>query len=250
MTPPKLGDLLVRRGLLDATRLEAALADQRAFGGKLGRTLVELGYITDEQLMLTLAEQLGLTTVDLDAAALDPDALGTLAVDACERYGVFPVRTDRTQRLLWLATAEPDRKTLQEVAQLSQLTVEPVLAPMNAIDRAIRRAYYGEASRKTKLGEPMKSIPADAGGEARALPVAQIVEPVQEAEVEVEAEEALKSVAPEPHPVDAVSDLHNLIVRLERTVAAQGRAFRVLVDLLQEKGVVRRGELGSRRTKK
>jgi len=73
MTPPKLGDLLLSHGLLDATRLEAALADQRAFGGKLGRTLVDLGYITDEQLMLTLADQLGLTTVDLDAAEPDPE---------------------------------------------------------------------------------------------------------------------------------------------------------------------------------
>jgi hypothetical protein len=45
-----------------------------------------------------------------------------------------------------------------------------------------------------------------------------------------------------------VQELRTLVVRLEKTVEAQSRAFRALVDLLQDKGVVRRGELGHRTT--
>ncbi len=49
---------------------------------------------------------------------------------------------------------------------------------------------------------------------------------------------------------DAISELKTLIIRLEKTVNAQSRAFRALVDLLQQKSVVRRGELGQRTAKK
>ena len=58
------------------------------------------------------------------------------------------------------------------------------------------------------------------------------------------------TIAPEGAARDAVEELKTLIIRLERTVNAQSRAFRALVDLLQDKGVVRRGELGQRASRK
>ena len=39
----KLGDILVSQGVIDQEKLIAALSDQFAFGGKLGRTLIDLG---------------------------------------------------------------------------------------------------------------------------------------------------------------------------------------------------------------
>ena len=158
----RLGDILLARGAVDADKLATALSDQKAFGGKLGRTLVDLGYVDELQLVSALAEQLGLSTVDLDTVEVEDQALSTLSVNACERYGVFPVRLDPAQRVLWLATAEPDHATLQEVAQITQLTLEPVLASMSQIERAVRRHYFGEKPgdvKKQRKGEPMLSIP-------------------------------------------------------------------------------------------
>src|SRR5712691_950002 len=156
----KLGDILIAQGVIDEEKLIAALSDQRAFGGKLGRTLVDLGYIGEDQLMRALSEQLGLDTVDLDSIEVTDDALSCLPVDACERYGVFPVRVDKKQKVLWVATAEPDRQTLTEVAQIAQYTLEPMLSSMSSIDRAVRHYYFGEkAGPKHRLGEPLKSIP-------------------------------------------------------------------------------------------
>ena len=88
----RLGDILIQQGVIDEEKLIAALSDQRAFGGKLGRTLVDLGYVTEEQLVHALATQLGLDTIDLAKVDVPPEALSLLPVDACERYGVFPVR--------------------------------------------------------------------------------------------------------------------------------------------------------------
>lgn len=249
----KLGDILIAQGVIDEEKLIAALSDQRAFGGKLGRTLVDLGYVSEDQLMRALSEQLGLDTVDLDSVEVNDDALSSLPVDACERYGVFPVRVDKKQRLLWVATAEPDRQTLQEVAQIAQYTLEPVLSSMSAIDRAVRHYYFGEkAGPRHRLGEPLKSIPGDiplAAPAPRSVPRRGGDDETPEALVE--PDHTLGTIAPSKGAQqDAVQELKTLIIRLEKTVNAQSRAFRALVDLLQDKGIVRRGELGQRTTSK
>lgn len=246
MPPRKLGDILIARGVLDREKLEAALSDQRAFGGKLGRTLVDLAYVTEDQLMAGLAEQLGLETIDLDQTTPTPEALSCLPVDACERYGVFPVRVDAAERLLWIATAEPDRSTLLEVARISQHTVEPMLASMSSIDRMVRRAYFGEQIPvRTRLGEPLANIPLGAPAPR------SVSQPGPEPHhPEAQLEDDLGHVTPEEAaPAGELEELRNLIIRLEKTVAAQSRAFRALVDILQDKGVVRRGELGQRATR-
>ena len=238
----KLGDILISQGVIDEDKLIAALSDQRAFGGKLGRTLVDLGYVTEEQLLRALAEQLSLDRVDLDGADVQPEALSCLAVDTCERYGVFPVRLDESERVLWVATAEPDRETLQEVAQISQYTIEPVLASMSAIDRAVRKHYFGEEiTARFRMGDPLGQIP----DVPLAAPAPRSV-PNPTADLDAPP---IASVAPEGTQ-DTLEQLHNALVRLEKTVAAQSRAFFALVDLLQEKGIIRRGELGSRTTKR
>jgi type IV pilus assembly protein PilB len=252
----KLGEILISQGVIDAEKLIAALSDQRAFGGKLGRTLVDLGYVTEDQLMRGLSEQLGLDTVDLDSTDVADEALSCLPVDACERYGVFPVKIDRKQGVLWVATAEPDRQTLQEVAQIAQLTLEPMLGSMSSIDRAVRRYYFGEKvlGPKHRLGEPLRSIPSSEniplGAPApRVVPRHDSYEPAPEAVLE--PERVIGSIAPDTSVhVDGIQELKKLIIRLERTANAQARAFRALVDLLQDKGVVRRGELGARTSKK
>jgi type IV pilus assembly protein PilB len=248
----KLGEILISQGVIDEEKLMAALSDQRAFGGKLGRTLVDLGYVNEDQLMRGLSAQLGLDTVDLDSTEVADEALSCLPVDACERYGVFPVKLDRKQRVLWVATAEPDRQALQEVAQIAQLTLEPMLASMSAIDRAVRRYYFGEKTlgAKHRLGEPLRSIPATENIPLGA-PAPRVVPRRGENETVLEPEGVIGSIAPDASShVNGIQELKTLIIRLERAVNAQSRAFRALVDLLQDKGVVRRGELGARTSKK
>ena len=248
----KLGDILIAQGVIDEEKLIAALSDQRAFGGKLGRTLVDLGYVSEDQLMHALSEQLGLDTVDLDGIEVTDDALRCLPVDACERYGVFPVKVDGKQKVLWVATAEPDRQTLTEVAGIAQLTLEPVLSSMSAIDRAVRHYYFGEKTGpKHRLGEPLKTIPGDiplAAPRPRSVPSHPEDEVIPEAVVETDPH-VIGAITPGEVSHDAVQELKVLIIRLEKTVNAQARAFRGLVDLLQDKGIVRRGELGQRTSK-
>jgi len=48
----KLGEILIDSGLIDKLQLEAALARQKTWGGKLGHSLVELGFIDEEESLI------------------------------------------------------------------------------------------------------------------------------------------------------------------------------------------------------
>ena len=82
-----------------------------------------------------------------------------------------------------------------------------------------------------------------------AIPAPALDDEVPEAVVEPDPQRAIGSIPPGENP-DAMQELKTILIRLEKNVNAQARAFRALVDLLQEKGVVRRGELGARTAKK
>ena len=54
----KLGELLLGKGLIDEIQLRSAVAYQKNWGGKLGSTLVEMGFVSPEEIAKALEEQL------------------------------------------------------------------------------------------------------------------------------------------------------------------------------------------------
>jgi len=149
-------------------------------------------------------------------------------------------------------SGEPDRQALQEVAQTVQYTLEPVLASMSSIERGVRRYYFGERTTRTRLGEPLSSIPRDiplAAPRPRSVPNRSAEAAFPDERIEADAP-VIGSIEPGAGAQDAIRELKTLIIRLESTVNAQSRAFRALVNLLQHKGVVRRGELGLQASRK
>jgi hypothetical protein len=132
----------------------------------------------------------------------------------------------------------------------------------------LRQHYYGEKSGpRQRLGEPIQGIPLDPGTRqkpaiAKPLPAPGTgggIRTAQTAAADPDGvgvvlgdppEPALGAVAPSATAATSeVQQLKQLVVRLEKTITAQGRAFRALVEIMQEKGVVRRGELGQRTTR-
>src|SRR5205823_860861 len=128
---------------------------QRKWGGKLGRTLVDLGFVDEPSMVLALSQQLKLPSIDLDAAALPPEVSQLLRVDMAERYGVFPVAGNLAQKTLELATPDPTNfEALQEISFHTGLTIKPQVCSASAVDRAIRRYYYGDTSVSSKTATP------------------------------------------------------------------------------------------------
>ncbi|HCJ66706.1 MAG TPA: type II secretion system protein GspE, partial [Elusimicrobia bacterium] len=61
----RLGDLLVDLGIISREQLQQALEVQRQTGGKLGRILIQLGFVTEEVLLYFLGKQAGVSYVSL-----------------------------------------------------------------------------------------------------------------------------------------------------------------------------------------
>jgi hypothetical protein len=125
-----------------------------------------------------------------------------------------------------------------EVARVARHAVEPVLCTMSGIDGAIRRFYRGEDDgRSTQPAGHSAAVDEGVWEEAEA----DLVESGKLASGQVPIPEG---------PGGEAAQVRAILLRLEKTVAAQGKSFRVLVELLQEKGLLRRGELGSRTSRK
>ena len=78
----RLGDLLVENKIISKQQLEAGLTHQKKSGKKLGRVLVESGYIDEPSLLRFLAHQLNVAYVDLRSRNFDPTVLGVIAASS------------------------------------------------------------------------------------------------------------------------------------------------------------------------
>ncbi|HSN07253.1 MAG TPA: GspE/PulE family protein [Candidatus Angelobacter sp.] len=139
----RLGDILLRLGLVDADELAVAVEERRATGGtrRLGRVIRDLGFVTEAGLALALAEQYGLPLVDLDLTQVDADVARSLPRGLAERSGV--VAWARRGPRLSIAVADPvDVVTLDDVRALTGCAELDVhVATESRIREALRLAW-------------------------------------------------------------------------------------------------------------
>ncbi len=102
----RLGESLVREGLISPDQLRIALTEQRQHALPLGRLLVRLGFLTESAVRDCLARRIGQESVDLDRIDVDAAALEWLPQETALRHRVLPIAFDRTSRTLTLAVAD------------------------------------------------------------------------------------------------------------------------------------------------
>ncbi len=148
MARPRLGDILVKMGFLDAQQLQAALGHQKKWGYQLARTVVEQRFCTIDQVMQALARQTGYQLIDLDREPLGPQLAPLLPRKIAEQHHAVPLRVEgKRHEVLVVAMGAP-----ATLAQLDAVTsasgkqrVIPFLAWDEAIERALGRVYRGES---------------------------------------------------------------------------------------------------------
>src|SRR5919201_7019068 len=141
----RIGDLLVKAGVITELQLKAALAEQQQWGGKLGDILVRMEFLTEEVLVRALSKQTGIARADLSGEA-DKAALASVPADTAEEFGLVPISVKDQGRTLVVAMSDP--LNISATAHLVSLTggkkIETQLAGASAIRNAISRWYRGE----------------------------------------------------------------------------------------------------------
>jgi len=82
----RIGDLLVQNEEITAAQLQEALADQKKLGLKLGRILIDKGYIDEDRFLQFLSEQLNAPYYDLKGFSPDVDVVSRLPETYARRY--------------------------------------------------------------------------------------------------------------------------------------------------------------------
>lgn len=162
---PRLGELLVRAGVLSREQLAAALEKQKQTGLRLGELLIREGLLSEEQLARVLQEQLGIKAVDLSRAYVDPRAVRLVPEALARRHGLVPLRVEDGH--LVVAMRDPlDYFALEDVRLVARMPVRPVIATGSAVREALGRAYGGEAVRRALPSAP--AVPREAAAEVAA----------------------------------------------------------------------------------
>lgn len=236
----RLGDLLVTAGLISDVQLKAALNEQKKWGGRLGRTVVELGFTTEETMVKVLASQLSLPSIDLDTATLPESIVEYLRLDLAEHYGVFPLRVDVANQSLSIATSDPTNgEALRALALATNLLITPTVASASSIDRAIRRYYFGEV--------PSGITPAIVIDTRAASPAPSDQSRGVDTTYQLDQLLGTETHRPTPNEVELtlrreLSALRQKVDSLEAINTSQVRAMRALLELLIESGLIARDE--------
>lgn len=140
--PIKLGEMLIKAGIITSAQLDEALKSQVIFGGRLGTNLIEMGCLEEEELAHVLSEKLRVPCVDPgDLMELPPETIALIPVEIAEKYRVIPLKLEN--RRLSLVMADPsDLPAIDEIAFLTGFIIRPMIAPEIRLLMALER-YYG-----------------------------------------------------------------------------------------------------------
>ncbi|MFO7984084.1 MAG: hypothetical protein R6V08_11575 [Desulfuromonadales bacterium] len=157
----KLGELLVREGLVTEKDLEEALRHQVIYGGKLGGNLIEMGFVEEEKMARVLSKKLGITYVPPEKLQnLPSDLLDIVPKNIAEKYRVLPVA--RENKKVFLAMADPaDLNAIDEIAFRIGYIVKPVLTPESRLLIALEQHYGIMREGRHGIKRERPSIPLD-----------------------------------------------------------------------------------------
>ena len=140
----QLGDILIEGGHVTPDQLANAVEEQRRLGRSLGRVLVDLGLLSEGQLVAALATQIGLKFVDLSDFAVDGSAVSRIPDAVCRRHNALPIGYEDGK--LVVAMADPANVfAVDDIRSITGMEVKPVVATKADVLAAINRYQRSDA---------------------------------------------------------------------------------------------------------
>ncbi len=137
----RLGELLVRGGLISEDQLQEALVSQREQGGRLGTNLITLGHIKDHTLVDFLSQHFGVPSVDLGQIEIDERVIQIIPADVARKYTILPV--SKAGAKVTIAMIDPTNVfAMDDIKFMTGYDVEPVVSSEPSLRAAIDK-YYG-----------------------------------------------------------------------------------------------------------
>ncbi|MEQ9500493.1 MAG: hypothetical protein RIT81_26700 [Deltaproteobacteria bacterium] len=136
----RLGELLVRAGVIDELKLKAALSEQQKWGGRLGKILVDMSFVSEDLLVKALSKQLGVSRATFTSGPLPAEIVEKIDIQFAKANELCPEAYDENRRVLVVATADPTNVTaMDELRFRTGLKIETTIAGHREIEAAIAK---------------------------------------------------------------------------------------------------------------
>jgi type IV pilus assembly protein PilB len=136
----RIGDLLIREGLITPEQFRAAQRDARQNNNRLGYSLVKLGFVQETELTRAMARQYRVPAVDLSRVVVDPRILKLIPPEQAVKHMVLPLR--RVGRTLTVAMANPtDAVAIENLKFITRHDIEPVIVGEFTLRKSLEQYY-------------------------------------------------------------------------------------------------------------
>jgi type II secretory ATPase GspE/PulE/Tfp pilus assembly ATPase PilB-like protein len=180
-----IGESLIRSNLLTTDQLVSALRWQQSRGGSLDDAVVDLDFVSRENLRLVSGRTTAsVSTIDLSHGLIDASLVSSVSVEVCVRKRVLPISKEEIgeKTVLTLAMAGPtDVETIDQIQSLTNCTIIPMAASAEEILKRLTDLFPKEveAIRASEAEAPGLSLsarrarPQPAAGGAESPPARQ-----------------------------------------------------------------------------
>lgn len=136
----RIGDLLIRDGVISEEQMQTALKAQQQSGNKLGRQLIELGYVSEDQLLNLLSHQLDIPRVNPNNYWIDPETAAHLPEGYARRFNALVI--EETDEDFLVAMADPsDLIAIDEIHRVLSKPARIAVARESTINDLINLVY-------------------------------------------------------------------------------------------------------------
>ncbi len=153
----RLGDILIREGLITREQLSAALSEQKSTGHRLGYVLVKLGLVQELEVTKVLARQYRMPAVDLSRFEVDPRILKMVPGDFALKHILLPLK--REGRTLTVAMADPTNTgVLDDLKFITRYDLFPVIAGEYTLRNLLEKHYESSDQQLQTLLKDMENM--------------------------------------------------------------------------------------------
>lgn len=137
-----IGALLLGKGLITKEQLNEAVEEQKRTGKLIGHILVDLGFVSEEDIYLCLGTQLGMEVVDLKKTEIPKEAIKYVNPSMARIYNIIPIAFENGT--LTVAISDPlNPHIIDDLHFMLDINIRAVLSNSEDIKAAIKK-YYGE----------------------------------------------------------------------------------------------------------
>jgi len=123
--------------------LKKALEKQAAQGGSLSHILIEMGVVSQKDIMVLLSQQLNIPPINLSKYKVNPEVVKLIPEKVAKQYKVFPIST--LKNMLTVAMADPTNIiAMDDIKTLTNYNIDLVIASESDIENAINEYYRKE----------------------------------------------------------------------------------------------------------